>query len=171
MVEITSAEICQMTWVFHSKFSQTQGSSLTGFSGLRPFCAAPFQRLVRIHPWRHKTLAGWSSQHVHIYHAVITLSDSFFMLNPALRVFRYNNSSLFSAVEVVHTIDPTLKNITQTLPVSPAQSLREIKASVWVLGNVSSLQGNTSKIKAPSSTNNQRNPNVSSKWNGKVRCC
>lgn len=33
------------------------------------------------------------------------------MLNPSSRVFRYNNSSLFSAVEIVHMIDPTLKNI------------------------------------------------------------
>ena len=44
-------------------------------------------------------------------------------------LFRYNNFSLFSAVEVVHMIDPTLKNITQTFPVSPAQTLWEIKAS------------------------------------------
>lgn len=136
MVEITSVEVCQMTWVFHCKFSQTQGKSLPSFSGLSPFSwcteSYTFQSFSEyILQWKQKTLAGWCSQSIHIYSAVKTLSDSFFMLIPAFRVFRYNNSSLFSAVVVVHMIDTAFKHIIHTFPLSPAWNRWEINTSFW----------------------------------------
>lgn len=78
-----------MTSVLHFKFSQIQGNSLPSFSGLSPFSwcteSYTFQGCSEYIPqWRHKTLAGWCSQSIHIYSVVITLSDSFFLLNPAL---------------------------------------------------------------------------------------
>lgn len=169
-----AVEFCQMTWAFHFKVSQTQRNSSPSFSGLCPFswCTESHTFKAALNTWwKQKTLAGWCSQSIPIYSAVITASDSFFMLNPAFRVFRYNNSFLFSAVVITCMIDTALNNITHTFPLSPAQILQAIKTSFGARGNASSLQGNASKTKTSSSTNNQQNPNISKTWNGKVRCC
>lgn len=71
----------------------------------------------------------------------------------------------------MHGVDATFKHFTHSFRLSPVQNLWEIKASFWALGSGSLLQGNASKTKVPSSTNNQRNPNRGREWNGKARCC
>lgn len=151
MVEITSVEFCQMTWVFQFKFSQTQRNSLPSFSGLCPFSwcteSYTFQGCSDTSSSEIRKLAKWCSQSIYTYSAAITVSDLFFMLHPAFRVFSYNNSFLFSVVVIMSMIDTALKNITHAFPLSPARNLWAIKTPFWAQGNASSFQGNASKTK------------------------
>lgn len=108
MGEITPVEVSQMTWVFHFKFSQIWGNALPSFSGLSPFSWCTNHILFpRIHLLVKAENNGRmvTSIHPYTYSTVIKLSGSFFMLNLSLRVFKYSDFSLFSAVAVQHMIE------------------------------------------------------------------